>query len=147
MQVVSAAIEQSPEIQLDRLRWVLTNDLGIKDEDKLITIPVPANGSQVNASAEPVNDPTKLLELGFVTAEIAGFKGDYRDALDSVKRFVTTLKADARVAAVEVLQEPVNVSSYVNLQGSTTDERTAQAQPALFKLKVVLKAPAEVGAK
>ncbi|MES2181758.1 MAG: hypothetical protein V4493_06635 [Pseudomonadota bacterium] len=147
MQVVSAAIEQSPEIQLDRLRWVLTNDLGIKDEDKLITIPVPANGSQVNARAEPVNDPTKLLELGFVTAEIAGFKGDYRDALDSVKRFVTTLKADARVAAVEVLQEPVNVSSYVNLQGSTTDERTAQAQPALFKLKVVLKAPAEVGAK
>jgi hypothetical protein len=42
---------------------------------------------------------------------------------------------------VEVLQEPVNVSSFVSLQGSTTDEQTIQTQPALFKLKVILKAP------
>jgi hypothetical protein len=29
----------------------------------------------------------------------------------------------------------------VNLQGSTTDEQATQTQPALFKLKVILKAP------
>jgi hypothetical protein len=39
---------------------------------------------------------------------------------------------------VEVLQQPVNVSSYVDLQGSTTDELATQTQPALFKLKVIL---------
>ncbi|MBC7696774.1 MAG: hypothetical protein H7Z70_00250 [Bacteroidia bacterium] len=140
MLVVSAAMEQSPEIQLDRLRWVLTNDINIKDEDKLIAITAPVSESQANASPQPPIDPTKLNELGFITAEISGFKGDYRGALNSVHKFVTTLKADARVAAVDVLQEPVNVSSYVNLQGSTTDEQATQTQPALFKLKVILKA-------
>jgi hypothetical protein len=51
------------------------------------------------------------------------------------------LRADSRVAAVEVLQEPVNVSSYVDLQGSTTDEQSTQKEPALFKLKIILKVP------
>ncbi len=149
MLVVSAALEQSPEVQLDRLRWVLTHDINIKDEDKLIALPAAApnsvNGSanslQANASLALTADPTKLNELGFVTAEITGFNGDYRGALNSVHRFVENLKTDTRVAMVEVLQEPVNASSYVNLQGSTTDEQATQKQPALFKLKVILKAP------
>ncbi len=76
-----------------------------------------------------------------MTAEISGFTGDYRSALNSVNKFVEKLNLDQNVAAVEVLQEPVNVSSFVNLQGSTTDEQAAQTQPALFKLKVILKVP------
>jgi hypothetical protein len=54
---------------------------------------------------------------------------------------VSELKSNPQVAMVEVLQEPVNVSSFVSLQGSTTDEQTIKTQPALFKLKVILKAP------
>ncbi len=138
MQVVSAALEQVPEVQLDRLRWVLSSDLNIKDEDKLIAL--PATNLPANVGAAVATDLTKLNELGFITAEISGFTGDYRSALNSVHKFVEKLKADQRVAAVEVLQEPVNVSSFVNLQGSTTDEQTTQTQPALFKLKVILKA-------
>ncbi|HYN53233.1 MAG TPA: hypothetical protein VES38_00845 [Methylotenera sp.] len=142
MLVVSAAMEQSPEIQLNRLRWVLTSDINVKDDDKFIAIPnnTSANNGQTNINAQLASDPTKLSELGFVTAEISGFTGDYRSALNSVNKFVSTLKADGRVAAVEVLQEPVNVSSYVDLQGSTADEQTTQTQPALFKLKVILTA-------
>ncbi|MDI1298356.1 hypothetical protein [Methylotenera sp.] len=137
MQVVSTALEQVPEVQLDRLHWVLTNDMNSKDDDKLISLP---------ASSTPTNpaftaDATKLYELAYVTAEISGFTGDYRSALNSVHKFVEKLNLDQNIAAVEVLQEPVNVSSFVNLQGSTTDEQTAQTQPALFKLKVILKAP------
>ena len=147
MLVVSAAMEQSPEIQLDRLRWALTSDINIKDEDKLISTPVPLNESQANPAPQPITDHTKLSELGFITAEISGFKGDYRGALNSVHNFVTALKADNRVAEVDVLQEPVNVSSYVNLQGSTTDEQATQTQPALFKLKVILKTPAQAEIK
>jgi hypothetical protein len=137
MLVVSAALEQSPEVQLDRLRWVLTSNINIKDEDKLITL--PASNAQANVTS--ATDPAKLSELGFVTAEISSFNGDYRGALNSVKQFVATLKKDNRVAEVDVLQEPVNVSSYVDLQGSTADEQSTQKQPALFKLKVILKAP------
>lgn len=140
MQVVSGALEQVPEVQLDRLRWVVTNDINIKDEDKLITL----SASTLSTNANLATDPTKLNELGFVTAQISGFTGDYRSALNSVHKFSEKLKADQNVVAVEVLQEPVNVSSFVNLQGSTTDEQSVQTQPPLFKLKVILKAPANL---
>jgi len=146
MQVVSAALELASQdatdnIQLDRLRWVLTNDSNLKDDDKLIppSASGAANGQQAGYIASPSLDPTKLNEVAFVTAEISGFTGDYRAALNSVNRFVAILKADSRVASVEVLQEPVNVSSFVDLQGSTTDEQSTQKQPAFFKLKVTLK--------
>lgn len=137
MQVVSAALEQSPEIQLDRLRWALSNDLNMKDDDKLL----PAGSLLGVATDKPVlaTDATQLAEQGFVNAEISNFTGDYRAALNSVNKFVSNIKADKNVALVEVIQAPVNVSSYVGLQGSTTDEQSTQRQPALFKLKVVMK--------
>lgn len=146
MQVVSAALEQSSlnnadNIQLDRLRWALSNDPNLKDDDKFIPVSASnaANNPQNGYVAPPALDPTKLNEIAFVTAEISGFTGDYRAALNSVNQFVANIKADARVASVEVLQEPVNVSSFVDLQGSTTDEQSTQKQPAFFKLKVTLK--------
>lgn len=137
MQVVSAALEQVPEVQLDRMHWALTNDMNIKDDDKLISLPA----TNLPANTTFAADTAKLYELAYVTAEISGFTGDYRAALSSVQKFAEKLKLDQNVAAVEVLQEPVNVSSFVNLQGSTTDEQATQTQPALFKLKVILKAP------
>jgi len=143
MQVVSAALEQSTQdsldnIQLDRLRWILSSNTNVKDEDKFIPLPT-SNNPQANVNVVPSTDPASLNEMAFITAEISGFTGDYRGALNSVNRFVAHIKADTRVAAVEVLQEPVNVSSFVDLQGSTTDEQSAQKQPAFFKLKVILK--------
>lgn len=142
MQVVSAALEQVPEIQLDRLRWVLSENINLVDEDKLIPVsanPLPANANLTAPADASLTNLAILKEVGFVTGEISGFTGDYRSALNSVNQLILKLKADPTVAAVEVLQEPVNVSSFVNLQGSTTDEQTAQSQPALFKLKVILK--------
>ena len=137
MQIVSAALEKVPEVQLDRLRWALTNDMNIKDADKFITL--ATNDLPANSNAALPTDPTKLNELGFITGEITGFTGDYRSALDSTHKLVGELKANPQVAQVEMLQEPVNVSSFVSLQGSTTDEQAIQTQPALFKLKIILK--------
>lgn len=146
MQVVSAALERTSQdskdsIQLDRLRWLLSDASNPKDDDKFIPVPAAsAAQSKADVYAAPVVlDPTKLTELAFVTAEISGFTGDYRAALNTLNRFVANLKTDTRVAAVEVLQEPVNVSSFVDLQGSTADEQSAERQPAIFKLKVILK--------
>ena len=137
MQVVSAALEQSPEVQLDRLRWALSSDLRMKDEDKLLPI---VNPQTMDATNAPLSmDANTLRELGFINAEISNFTGDYRAALNSVNKFVANLKADRYVESVEVIQAPVNVSSYVGLQGSTTDEQSTQRQPAIFKLKVILK--------
>lgn len=143
MQVPSVAFESSPEISLSRMRWVQTNDREIKDENDI-------GGNQNSASqtnpqnqaAVPVtfSDPTQLVQIGFVNAEIKGFTGDYRKALNSVNQFVSHLRTNTLVEQVVVLQEPVNVSSLANLQGSTTDENaSAERPPAIFKIKIVLK--------
>lgn len=146
MQVLSAALEQTNQasldnVQLDRLRWMLSNDVNVKDNDKSMPAPASAaaNNAQANANLTLPADAAALYEIGFVTAEIADFSGDYRAALNTVNRYMANIKTDARVANVEVLQEPVNVSSFADLQGSTADEQSAQKPPAYFKLKVILK--------
>lgn len=148
MQVVSAALEKSTQdkseqqgldnIQINRLRWVMANDISFKDDDKQANQTPTKTAESVNTAIP--TDPTKLNELVFINAEISDFNGDYRGALNTVNRFASNLRADINIAAVEVLQEPVNMSSYVDLQGSTIDEQSSQKQPALFKLKVILKA-------
>ena len=127
------------EVQIDRLYWLLTNDTNINDQDKFTPLANAAGAEPVVANAGIPADPTKLIEVAFLTAQISEFTGDYRSALSSLNQFVANIKADDRVAEVLVLQEPVNVSSFVSLQGSTTDEQSAQKQPAFFKLKIVLK--------
>ncbi len=151
MQVLSAALEHSNQesldnIQLDRLRWLLSNDSNFKDIDKsmLTATSSVTNNAQADVNLTLPADASVFYEIGFVTAEIAGFSGDYRAALDTVNRYVANMKADARVANVEVLQEPVNVSSFADLQGSTADEQSAQKPPAYFKLKVILKSVDQV---
>jgi hypothetical protein len=136
MQLLSKACEDSPEIALNRIRWVLSNQVDVKDEG--IEKPDAQAGTVTTNVA--TSDPTKLMQIAFVNAEIKGFTGDYRAALSSVSRLANRLRENNLVEQVIVLQEPVNVSSLANLQGSTTDEGTAERTPAIFKLKVVLKA-------
>ena len=138
MQILSSACEELPTIALNRIRWVQSATSDIKDEN--INAPVAANtapAAQANPSLS--SDPTRLLQVGFVNAEIKGFTGDYRAALNTVSQFASRLRANPAVESVLILQEPVNVSSFANLQGSTTDEGMAERPPALFKLKIVLK--------
>lgn len=141
LQAISQALEAAPEIQINRLRWVLTNDVEQKDDEKTPTGTTQPQSSPANVAIQPafVAEPGALYEVGFINGEIKGFNGDYRTALETVNHLAERLKADHSIAAVSLLQSPVNVSSYSSLQGSTTDERTAQRAVALFKLKVILK--------
>ena len=137
MQVLSAAFETTPEIALTRIRWILSPTSDVKDEDGNAA---PNQTEAANSSPAANADPTMLIHVGFVNAEIRGFTGDYRAALSSVNKLVNGLRENVLVETVTVLQEPVNVSSLANLQGSTTDENAAtERPPAIFKLKVVLK--------
>lgn len=128
MVVLSAALEGTPEVAISRIRWLQSNQMEITDEESLEDAAISA----MAASQE-------LLQVGFINAEIRRFKGDYRAALASASQFANNLRADPLVQQVQILQEPVNVSSLASLEGSTKDESTAQQTPAIFKLKVVLK--------
>jgi len=131
MQVLSNALENEPDIAISRIRWVQSNQLEVQDENNLDQ---QSTNTVTNNAAQ-----SGLMQIGFVNAEIRKFTGDYRAALASASRFAAHLRADAAVMQVQILQEPVNVSSLASLQGSTKDESTAQRTPAIFKLKVVLK--------
>jgi len=132
MQVLSHALKSEPDVAVSRIRWVQSDRSDIADESDEGSAPenVPQTSSGGVAS---------LMQIGFINAEIRNFTGDYRSALASASRFASQLRANPLVAQVQILQEPVNVSSLANLQGSTRDESTAQRTPAIFKLKVVLK--------
>lgn len=139
MQILSEAITASPEIELNRLSWQLSNDDNPKDSDSAGVNAISSTNPNPGAVSSFVPDKNFLYEVAFVNGEIRRFTGNYRAALESVNRLADRLRENAQVAQVTVLQAPVNVSSYTNLQGSTTDERTAQATPALFKIRVILK--------
>lgn len=134
MLMVADALDSSPEIQLQRLRWKFTDDLNARDDSN----PLPATGTHTTIQA--VNGaPGTLRELGFIDGEIRNFNGDYRAALDSVNQLVERIQKDSRIESVVVVQQPVNVSAYSSLQGSTLDAQAQQMPAALFKLKIILK--------
>ena len=134
MQALSNASEFAADINFTKIRWVLSPTIDINDDH---TNGMSSN-NQSNQSLALTNT-TQLHQIGFVNAEIKNFKGDYRAALNTVSQLVTNLNKNEIVQQVLILQEPVNVSSLANLQGSTTDETSAAPPPASFKLKVVLK--------
>jgi hypothetical protein len=139
MQIISNTIAKAPDIQINRLFWVQSNDANLKDNDVSI-----GTQHQENKASMPALPTNELHEIAFVNGEIKRFTGDYRAALNSVNQLAERLKADANVAHVEILQAPVNVSSFTNLEGSTTDEVEAKQSTALFKLKIILKREGEL---
>ncbi|MBL8527785.1 MAG: hypothetical protein JNL68_08890 [Burkholderiales bacterium] len=75
-----------------------------------------------------------------IEAEIRPFKGDYRSAIATIDSFVERLSQEKGVAAVKVLQLPINVSQTSVLSGNTAKETQVQAATAQFKLEILLKA-------
>lgn len=139
MLILSAALETSPEITIERLRWLQTDNIEMADTEKSPN----ANANQANNA---VSQAASLRQIAFVNAALSNFNGDYRGALNSVNQFVAQLKTNPKVEQVLVLQEPVNASSFASLQGSTLDENTSERAPAAFKLKVILKPLVGAGA-
>jgi len=134
MQVVGDALDIQREIQLNRLRWKLSEDPNAKDDEEK---GIAASG---NATAlPPPLHPSGLYEIGFIDGEISNFTGDYRAALASVNALAERLKQNKAVEQVVILQQPVNTSSFANLQGSTLDEQAQQLPSAQFKIKLILK--------
>ena len=138
MLVVSSALNAAQDVQLQRLRWKLTDDPNAKDD---VT---PSGAASSPGAATQANQSNRsgirvLQEIGFVDGEIRNFNGDYRAALNSVNRLADLVQQNPGVDRVEVVQQPVNVSSYSNLQGSTLDAQAQQMPAAQFKLKITLK--------
>lgn len=119
MQVVSRALEKSPELVLTRLDW--RHDGA---EHGAESAAVPANGER---------------ESGDVKGEIRPFRGDYRSAVRSVQAFAGNLRQDREVESVSVTQLPLNARSSSVLSGNTLDALASGEMRAEFGIRLTLK--------
>jgi len=124
MQIVSRAIEQSPEIFLQELHWAYGT-----------TVATAITGAQ---PAAPADSAAPLKQSGYFTGEIRPFQGDYRAAIAVIDTITRRLTADAAVARARVVKYPLNVNSGLALSGNTRDA-AEQAGIADFKIEVTLK--------
>lgn len=136
--IVSNALNDYPDIQINRIFRMLTNDLNPLDVEQVTEAGIDPSVSNSTSATVYTPDTSDLRTVLFINAEMTRFNGNYRAALERVSTLVERLKKQKEVADVSVLQWPVNVSSMTHLKGSTTDLRQESAAPALFKLKVTL---------
>ena len=129
MQIVSRAIEPSPDVFLQELHWVY-GTAAINAGDAASPVP--------SAAAVPAAPVASLKQSGYVTGEIRPFQGDYRSAIATIDALAKRLAGDAAVADVRVVKYPLNVNSGLALSGSTRDA-AGQAGIADFKIQLTLK--------
>jgi hypothetical protein len=131
MQMVSRAIEPSPEIFLQEIAWHYGTE-----RPEAATANLPARNVNVKPAAAP--DAGGLWQSGTLTGEIRPFQGDFRAAIASIQRVARRLEQDPAVAEVKVIKLPLNVNPELALSGNTRDV-TDQPGTAEFKIAIWLK--------
>ncbi len=118
---ISHALDASPGVLLQSIVWKTT----------------PPDLSEAAAATN------EARERVVIDAEIRPFKGNYRVAIATIDELVERLSQEQGVAAVRILQLPINVSQTSVLSGNTAKETQVQAATAQFKLEISLKAGEE----
>ena len=134
LQALSISLESFPGVQLDELEWRVSVDPGVP-VDASVPSPVPSRG-RVNEAPPPEQD-LSLYQVALVTAYIAPFDGDYREALATVRRFADRLRAVPGVEEVRVESLPLDIGPEASLSGNAR-ERAAGAS-ARFQLRVAVR--------
>ena len=128
--LISGAMADFPRVRIERLSWQVSDDpearAGAEDDDRVNSRP---------PGEAPRRDPEFLFQVARVGARIEPFDGDYRAAIDTIRRFVAVLTAPPGVEHVRILTLPLELSSEHTLTGAaeTTDEAAA------FEIRVTLR--------
>ena len=128
--LVSDALAGFPQVRIEALSWRVSNDaeapVGRENDERAGSRPV---------GGEPRRDPDILFQIARVSARIEPFDGDYRAAIDTVRRFAAVLAAPVGVEHVRVLTLPLELGSGHTLTGAAeTDAETAD-----FVVRVTLR--------
>lgn len=135
--VIGRALDASPQIVVVEMGWQYRTS----EYETGGTATQPAAG---RAEPAPPAGTTTTAALrrhsGLLSGQVRDFKGDFRNAIESINALADRLRKDPAVESVRIAQLPLNVSSTLALTGNTTDS-PAQSGIAEFKLIVVLKQP------
>ncbi len=126
MQIISAALADMPEVSISRIRWLQSDARNIADDD----------GGVFEKQANIENKSSQaLLPIGFLSGYINPPINDYQQALDSLNRLLTQLRADKRVRTVVMVQTPTGAKL---TEGSTSHELIVEPALLTFTLKIAL---------
>ena len=135
---LSDALQDFPRVRVEGLSWRTSHDP---------EAPVGAPGgerTEVRPSGdEPGRDPWLLFQAARFSARIEPFDGDYRGAIDTVRRLADALAAQPGVEHVRILSLPLELGSEHALTGAagTTGEEAA------FEMRVTMRADVSGGAE
>lgn len=121
LNVISHALDASPNVILKSVSWKYSKE-----------------GREAELARQSPQGVGASKQTGLIEAEIRPFKGDYRAAMVSINSFAEKLRQDENVAAVNVIQLPLNINPGTSLSGNTADSRE-QFSSAPFKVALSLR--------
>jgi len=135
---LSQTLTGFPRVRIEALSWRTSDDpeapVGAPGDDRTETRP---------SEPRPPPDPRLQFQATRFSARIEPFDGDYREAIDTVRRLADALAAHSRVEHVRILSLPLELGSEHALTGTagTTGE------DATFEMRVTLRAEVSDGAE
>ncbi len=138
MQAVSTALDAVPEVTLNRIRWLQTNQQQIQDKNhvNILTVPSAHNGA---------NQAMHLNQIGFVQIEIQQPPREHHDVTVITDQFVTALRSQSQIQRVQLLQSSDLERDGKRFVGSTEDVLNMEAMPASFSLMVTMQPTGQNG--
>ncbi|MCB1743616.1 MAG: hypothetical protein KDK91_24790, partial [Gammaproteobacteria bacterium] len=137
--VLSDAMSGFDRIVIDELEWVNSAEVDALDRN------ASSNRDRGRRDAAAEQDATQRYQLARVHGHIEPFAGDYREALELVKRFEASLRAGGRIVDVTVESLPLDIGSAARLSGDT--EQVANTAGATFALRLALRTAGETPAE
>ena len=132
MVVLSRGMDVFPEIELSEVNWRANTQVGKPEEQ---------NNSNTGTKAE--GDTIWLQQQAIIKAHINPFDGDFRKALETVRRFAEHLRQLPEVDAVDVESLPLDIGPEASLSGDV--EGLTETSKAQFSLRMELRAHGGLG--
>ena len=128
--LIGDALAGFPNVRIEGISWRLSDHAeapaGEENDDR---------GEPRRAGEETRRHPGPLFQIAHVSAWIEPFDGDYRAAIDTVRRLAEALASPSAVEHVRVLALPLDLSPEQTLTGDA--ETTAET--AAFEIRVALR--------
>ena len=126
--LVSDALAGFPQVRIEGLAWRVSDDA-----EALAGAETDARVGAGSPGDEPPRVPGLPFQVARVSARIEPFDGDYRAAIDTVRRFAGALAEPPGVEHVRILTLPLELGSEHALSGAAG----APSETADFEVRVV----------
>ena len=131
MLTLSLGLERFPGLHIETIEWVASADRNVK---------VGGRQARRSNTQNSVVDPAELgnhYHVAHVKGSLSPFDGDYRQALETLSRFVDSVSRLEQVETVQAVKLPIDTSSQQRLLGSAgSGSRSGEAD---FEVRVVIK--------